>query len=145
ASDVPWIAAMREVAPTPAPSARVRSGAAVYAASCASCHGADRRGRDRAPSLIDVGRRLSVEQVARVLNEGRGFMPSFAKLPEAEKRVVIEYLRGERLTATLPQHPHAALAKAPYDFAGYERWRDSAGFPAIKPPWGTLTAIDLNT
>ena len=32
-----------------------------------------------------------------------------------------------------------------YEFAGYERWRDSAGFPAIEPPWGTLTAIDLNT
>jgi quinoprotein glucose dehydrogenase len=34
---------------------------------------------------------------------------------------------------------------SPYEFAGYERWRDSAGFPAIEPPWGTLTAIDLNT
>jgi quinoprotein glucose dehydrogenase len=32
-----------------------------------------------------------------------------------------------------------------YAFAGYERWRDSSGFPAIKPPWGTLSAIDLNT
>ncbi len=34
---------------------------------------------------------------------------------------------------------------SPYDFAGYERWRDSAGLPAIKPPWGTLTAIDLSS
>ena len=34
---------------------------------------------------------------------------------------------------------------SPYDFVGYERWRDSAGLPAIKPPWGTLNAIDLNT
>jgi quinoprotein glucose dehydrogenase len=34
---------------------------------------------------------------------------------------------------------------SPYDFAGYERWRDSDGYPAIKPPWGTLSAIDLNT
>jgi quinoprotein glucose dehydrogenase len=34
---------------------------------------------------------------------------------------------------------------SPYDFAGYERWRDSTGLPAIKPPWGTLSAIDLNT
>jgi quinoprotein glucose dehydrogenase len=35
--------------------------------------------------------------------------------------------------------------KAPYDFVGYERWRDSTGYPAIKPPWGSLSAIDLNT
>jgi quinoprotein glucose dehydrogenase len=34
---------------------------------------------------------------------------------------------------------------APYEFVGYERWSDSAGYPAIKPPWGTLSAIDLNT
>jgi quinoprotein glucose dehydrogenase len=32
-----------------------------------------------------------------------------------------------------------------YEFAGYERWRDSSGFPAIRPPWGTLSAIDLNS
>jgi len=35
--------------------------------------------------------------------------------------------------------------RAPYQFAGYERWRDSTGYPAIKPPWGTLSAIDLNS
>ncbi len=34
---------------------------------------------------------------------------------------------------------------SPYEFAGYERWRDTSGYPAIKPPWGTLSAIDLNT
>lgn len=32
-----------------------------------------------------------------------------------------------------------------FEFRGYERWRDSSGFPAIRPPWGTLSAIDLNT
>lgn len=34
---------------------------------------------------------------------------------------------------------------SPYEFAGYERWRDSLGHPAIRPPWGTLSAIDMNT
>jgi quinoprotein glucose dehydrogenase len=28
---------------------------------------------------------------------------------------------------------------------GYNRWLDSNGYPAVKPPWGTLNAIDLNT
>ena len=41
--------------------------------------------------------------------------------------------------------PANRQTKAPYDFVGYERWRDSTGYPAIKPPWGTLSAIDLNT
>jgi len=35
-------------------------------------------------------------------------------------------------------------AKSPYEFVGYERWRDSSGYPAIRPPWGTLSAISLN-
>jgi quinoprotein glucose dehydrogenase len=34
---------------------------------------------------------------------------------------------------------------SPYQFVGYERWRDPDGYPAVKPPWGTLSAIDLNT
>ncbi len=33
----------------------------------------------------------------------------------------------------------------PYKVTGYNRFVDSQGMPAIVPPWGTLTAIDLNT
>src|SRR3954464_8701095 len=40
--------------------------------------------------------------------------------------------------------PGNRQTKAPYDFVGYERWRDSTGYPVIEPPWGTLSAIDLN-
>jgi quinoprotein glucose dehydrogenase len=32
-----------------------------------------------------------------------------------------------------------------YDFAGYEFFTDQNGYPGVKPPWGHLTAIDLNT
>jgi quinoprotein glucose dehydrogenase len=31
-----------------------------------------------------------------------------------------------------------------YRFGGYRNFTDDAGYPAIKPPWGRLTAIDLN-
>jgi quinoprotein glucose dehydrogenase len=149
ASDVPWIAAMRESAKLPPPGSPLRTGPVVYAASCARCHGADRRGKDRALSLINVRARLSAEQMQEVLERGRGFMPSFANLPEEEKAAVIDYLSGERRTRS-PVHGRSAPGRsqrttAPYEFVGYERWRDSSGLPAIEPPWGTLTAIDLNT
>jgi quinoprotein glucose dehydrogenase len=143
-SDVPWIAAMRDVAKITATTGS-RSGAGVYAASCATCHGADRRGRDRAPSLVNVGSHLSPQQIEQVLNSGRGFMPSFAALPAAERRAVISYLLGHPLPDSFHVTGHSFHARAPYEFVGYERWRDSAGFPAIIPPWGTLSAIDLNT
>ncbi len=37
-----------------------------------------------------------------------------------------------------------AIEDANYSSTGYVRFLDSNGYPAIKPPWGTLTAIDLN-
>ncbi len=32
-----------------------------------------------------------------------------------------------------------------YEHTGYNRFLDHEGYPAIKPPWGVLTAINLNT
>lgn len=144
ASDVPWIATLRQPAQLPPPAEHPRTGAAVYRLTCAACHGTDRRGHDRAPSLINVGARFSAQQLELVLEGGRGFMPSFASLPVDERRSVIAYLLGRppRDLLVAPQRPQA---KAHWEFAGYERWRDSAGLPAIKPPWGTLSAIDLNS
>ena len=144
ASDVPWVAAMRESVTIP-PSTSPRIGGAVYAGLCASCHGSDRRGHDRAPSLVGVGARLSAEQIVELLNYGRGFMPSFANLPRNEKAAVIAYVLGKPRVELPDVAVRRAETRSPYEFAGYERWRDTNGFPAIKPPWGTLSAIDLNT
>lgn len=143
ASDVPWIAAMRPSAALRDRSHAPRSGAAVYATACASCHGADRHGRDRAPSLLSVASRLTMEQARGVIEHGRGFMPSFAGLSDAEERALIAYL-GYAPPA-LRTARHASAPKSAYEFVGYERWRDSSGYSAAKPPWGTLSAIDLNT
>jgi quinoprotein glucose dehydrogenase len=143
ASDVPWIAAMRPRAVVPQVNSRKLDGRGVYAVACASCHGADRRGRDRAPSLVDVANRLTMEQARGVIEHGRGFMPSFGALTDAQERALIAYLG---YTPPPPRSkPNVTTPKSPYDFAGYERWRDSSGDPAVKPPWGTLSAIDLNT
>jgi quinoprotein glucose dehydrogenase len=151
ASDVPWIAAMRETAVIPPVTSAPRAGRAVYEATCVGCHGEDRRGNERVASLVGVGTRLSAEQIRQVIERGRGFMPAFANLPEEDKRAVIEYLIGHPIDSKPASHAAELKAtpqkapNAPYEFAGYERWRDSSGLPAVKPPWGTLSAIDLNT
>lgn len=41
----------------------------------------------------------------------------------------------------VPAKPDAGY---PYDIKGYERFLDPDGYPAVKPPWGELTAIDLS-
>jgi quinoprotein glucose dehydrogenase len=162
ASDVPWIAALTPVTPTLAPpgagaGARGRAGtppdalgASVYQTNCASCHGAERRGDgDRSPPLIGIGARLSAAQLRDVIDRGKGFMPSFATLPLAERDAVTAYLLGQAAAAARSggpaPSPAPAAARSPYRFRGYERWKDPDGYPAAKPPWGTLSAIDLNT
>jgi quinoprotein glucose dehydrogenase len=40
--------------------------------------------------------------------------------------------------------PAKAGAGYPYNHTGYNRFLDPEGYPAIKPPWGQLAALDLN-
>ena len=142
ASDVPWIAAMREAVALTESSAQ-RSGAQLYASYCARCHGADRRGVDRAPTLVDVAQRLSAEQAEHVLRDGRGFMPSFGRLPGSDREAIMRSLGYRTFRSQQDDDRGEMRPVSRYEFAGYERWRDQDGFPAIKPPWGTLSAIDL--
>lgn len=156
ASDVPWIGKMVPV-DTLQPAA-TRSGEAVYQIGCAACHRPDRRGDgDRTPSLVGVAERLTPAQVGQIVDQGRGFMPPMTAFSQAEKNNVIAYVLDQPAPAApstggidtttwrslLP--PSIRPPEPTYRFGGYERWRDSNGLPAIKPPWGTLTAIDLNT
>ena len=140
ASDVPWIAAMRDTG------SRATTGPAVYADRCASCHGLDRRGKDRAPSLVEIGTRRTTAQLEEVITRGRGFMPA-AYLSPSELRAVVTFLTGHAPTGPSGMPPSHFKRTSPYQFVGYERWRqgDSTGFSVVKPPWGTLSAIDLNT
>jgi quinoprotein glucose dehydrogenase len=151
ASDVPWIAAMRErVRPAAGAS---QTGEQIYAANCVSCHRADRRGDGgRTPSLAGVTERRTHTELRQVIERGKGFMPAFPQLTDAQKDAVIAYLGGRASAAASSaparsDDPRAAAGATPsrFEFLGYERWRDAQGYPAIKPPWGTLSAIDLNT
>jgi quinoprotein glucose dehydrogenase len=99
---------------------------------------------------VNVGARLSADQIGQVLAFGRGFMPSFARLPAQQRCLVTAYLLGTAAPAAsrgcaVTTAQSAAVLQSPYEFVGYERWRDSSGYPAVKPPWGTLSAIDLNS
>ncbi|MGF7214371.1 quinoprotein glucose dehydrogenase [Spirosoma lacussanchae] len=120
------------------------STAQLYRANCSSCHGTDRRGNHDGsyPSLLGIDRRLSAEAIHQVVLRGRGMMPGFSHLPEAERKAIVDYLLNK---TTLAQASRARTSDIPYQHTGYNRWYDSQGYPVSAPPWGTLTAIDLNT
>jgi quinoprotein glucose dehydrogenase len=77
-------------------------------------------------------------------------MPAFATMPEAKRAAILNYLLNEEPpVASLRNEAGASEALSDpgsaYAFGGFRRWLDKEGYPAIKPPWGTLNAVDLNT
>ena len=54
---------------------------------------------------------------------------------------------GRAPTPDRPAPPAEAgsLAEKEYVFTGYRKFEDQEGYPAVKPPWGTLNAINLNS
>lgn len=120
-------------------------GAAIYDRACAACHGADRSGTPPAiPSLTGVDKRLTLEQITSIISSGSGRMPGFAStLAKTEIAALAAHLAGvkEPPRAASPYPPVAGDA---YIFQGYTKFLDPDGYPAIAPPWGTLSALDLN-
>ena len=68
-------------------------------------------------------------------------MPSFGFLPAGDKEALVSFLRSE--TAPGPKDEETVEPGVPYTSTGYNRFLDPDGYPAVKPPWGTLNAIDL--
>ncbi|MGV3639050.1 MAG: PQQ-binding-like beta-propeller repeat protein [Adhaeribacter sp.] len=120
------------------------SGAQLYRRHCGACHGQDRGGsHDGAyPALLQLAGRMPEGEARQVLRQGRGRMPSFSHLPEPEREALLDFLMGRKDDARVAASQPPAV---PYQHTGYNRWYDSAGYPVSAPPWGTLTAIDLNT
>jgi quinoprotein glucose dehydrogenase len=117
--------------------------------------------------LIDATERLSPEQLAEVIRVGRGRMPPFPNIQAFALNALLRYVRtgssssaaavGVSPSNASPAQPGANAKRemgvslfaedvsAPYAFTGYNKFVDPDGYPAVQPPWGTLSAIDLNT
>lgn len=124
----------------------ITSGKKLYDLHCAPCHGTDLSGDHSGayPSLVDLSKRTTRPEVVQLLQRGRGMMPPFTHLTEPEKTAIVSFIMEKKDSAV---ELTAANQKnySPYVHTGYNRWYDSNGLPVSKPPWGTLTAIDLKT
>ena len=148
ANEMPWILKMVETKPKDGPV--LSGGEQIYSQICAACHGVNRSGDPaRAfPSLQNIGQKLKKPDIVQLLNTGKGMMPSVAFLSTEQKEAVAGFLLDEAPSSATGNQPAAntdVLISEPYSHTGYNRWLDTNGYPAVKPPWGTLNAIDLNT
>ena len=115
-------------------------------------------------NVTDIGpaNRASVLEKLAKVNKGPAFNP-----PSTRGTVVIPGFHGganwsgasfdptsgllyvnannvPNLITLVESKPADKAAKGPFGHAGYVQFLDHEGYPAIKPPWGVLTALDLN-
>jgi len=145
ASEMAWVASLSDT-PKEADLAGMDLGHRRYTEYCVACHGLERKGLPAGgiPSLVDVGKRMRREEVFNQITTGKKMMPGFTTLSKADKDAIVGYLFGDGAVAGAAA-PADAPPRIPYRFNGYNRWVDNRGYPAISPPWGSLSAIDLNT
>ncbi|MBL7828448.1 MAG: PQQ-binding-like beta-propeller repeat protein [Saprospiraceae bacterium] len=144
-TEMAWIQHMTEV-PRPQDLAHMSPGERVYMQACASCHKTDLSGIPSSgfPGLKDISKRRSRDFVSNIIQKGKSMMPGFSYLSKEERAAVVAFLFSDEKAVIQPVSD-GAIPYVPYEHTGYNKFLDSKGHPAITPPWGTLSAIDLNT
>jgi len=134
-------------------------GAVLFNTNCAACHAIDSKGNATAntqayPVLKDVGKRLSRQEIGAVLETGRGRMPSFQHISKENRNAIVNFLLETEKPDVDDIHKVSTTKSGtgtgfphfpPFINNGNVQFRDQENYPAIKPPWGTLNAVDLNT
>jgi quinoprotein glucose dehydrogenase len=123
-------------------------GKIIYQLNCAVCHGDNRQEQPTStyPSLENLNKRLTQYEIINLINNGKGLMPSFRYLDTLKKEALVAYLLNtpDRLADQGMVDLMSLKNSAPYKFLGYKEFNDKNGYPAVKPPWGSLNAVDLN-
>ena len=141
ATDIPWILKMTDLE-------KIReeneiNGQTLYMTHCKGCHGADMKG-GVGPDISFRVKKYRNDQVANIIRKGAPPMPAFSFLSEQQISSIVAYVKD---TTIQQQHEIAGVPQnnEPFGFNGYNFYLDSLGDPAIKPPFGTMSAINLNT
>ncbi len=136
-------------------------GEQFYKNFCASCHGVDKNGQEPDyPSLLGLEAQMDGKEILKKIADGVGKMPSFSSVLPGEEEAILAYLfeqkskgfnREDRLLKEVQTNEQANTETQEdtlqryLNIRAYGYFRDSKGRPGIKPPWGTLNAINLNT
>ena len=121
-----------------------KSARQLYLRNCGNCHGDTKSGSPpQFPNLLKLDPKWNAGAISRLVRQGAGRMPSFPNLSDADLNAVVNYvLTGESKPL---QADEAAAVEQDYRFTGYRKFLDPDGYPAIAPPWGTLSAINLDS
>ncbi|MBN7810255.1 PQQ-binding-like beta-propeller repeat protein [Algoriphagus sp. H41] len=141
ANQIPWLIEMT-------PNAGFGNvGLSIYTNYCGNCHGMERKGvTGSVPSLLGLEKKYSADSLAKLLQTGRGAMPAFSHISAEEKGVLIDYLLGKAETGDKVElEAESAKLYPRYYMKGYKKLLTQDGIYGSNPPWGLLTALDMNT
>jgi quinoprotein glucose dehydrogenase len=117
-------------------------GRIVYETNCMQCHAANRMGIGVAPPLRGLRFHLDDAALYKQVRQGKNGMPANTAMSEEDLKSLADYL----MVRDRPVPAQTARSERPrYGFTGYPKFFDNEGYPANKPPWGTLNCLDLNT
>lgn len=152
ANEMAWVIAMKENKPEVTSTkgmTNLEAGRLIYSQSCQSCHGSELKGAGQVPSLEALQKKMGVDEFRQVVKGGRRMMPSFSKLSDSELDAVSAYLLNlkseQRKKFIPPVTSKDSIYYSPYLPKGYQQFVTKDGLPALAPPWGTLSALDLRT
>ena len=114
-----------------------------------SCHGPDRRGSGNYPSILGIESKYDPRTFVEFINTGRRMMPSFSHLTQDDKDAIAAYVlslqKEQQKKYTGKLSAIDSFRRVPYQISGYNKFLTKSNLPALAPPWGVLSAIDLNT
>jgi quinoprotein glucose dehydrogenase len=149
-NEMPWAIGLVDVKmEIPKDETYLAAGQRLYKQYCMACHGTKREGSGNFPTLIGAHKKYSEKTLGELLMGGRRMMPAFRNLSGEEASAIASFVL--EMTAIHKKKFIAPVVKVdsflrlPYNITGYNKFLTKEGYPAIKPPWGNLTAVDLNT
>lgn len=151
ANEMAWVLNMvKDTASGSKEMTHLQAGALLYNKNCMGCHGPERLGSGDYPSLIGVGKKYNTVQFSELLATGKRMMPGFNHLSKDEKlalaALVLDLKNEQDKPYKGPQIAGGSTSSKPsFTFTGYNKFLTKDGYPALSPPWGTISAIDLNT
>jgi quinoprotein glucose dehydrogenase len=147
-NEMPWVLTMVDVKKSAAAENWLNAGQRLYKKNCMSCHGVNREGGGNYPALTAAPKTYNSETFDALLQSGRRMMPAFQQLNKEERNAIAAFildnkkLQQNKFTTPLVTDSFLNL---PYTGTGYNKFLTKDGWPAIRPPWGTMNAVDLNT
>lgn len=151
-SEMPWAQVMIDVPKNTDDHTMQGMGHAIYNKYCIACHGAELKGNGTSyPTLVNIDKKYNETQVSQIVANGRNMMPSFKQIPSDEKKALLAFVlklpEKEPVSRQMTKEPVSInpVNTIPYVMNGYNRFLDKDGYPGIKPPWGSLNAVDLTS